>query len=101
MRGLPLPILRVPPPSWVAEAKLADVRMRLDAILEAIRFPAHRWELVIAADYHGADYDTREALRDLSAATYPDPIAVIDELARTSLVGRSVDSATGRMCVPD
>jgi hypothetical protein len=81
----------------VAEAKLADVRIRLAAILDSVRFPVHRWQLVAAADYHGSDYATREALRDLSAETYPDPAAVVEEMARTSLVGRAIDSATGRV----
>jgi hypothetical protein len=47
MRGLPLPILRVPPPSWVVAT------------------------------------------------------AVVEELARTSLDGHPIDSATGHVLAPD
>jgi hypothetical protein len=93
MTGLPLPILRVPPPPWVTEAKIAAVRMRLDKILESVGFPARRWQLVSAADYHGADHLTLQALRDLWAETYPDSGSVIDEIAQKSpLGGRAVPS---------
>jgi hypothetical protein len=87
MTGLPLPILRVPPPPWMTEAKIAAVRMRLEAMLESVRFPAARWQLVAAADHHGADHVTLQALRELWAATYPDAAGVIDEIAQNSSLG--------------
>jgi hypothetical protein len=92
-RGLPLPIMRVRPPARVAEQKLAAVRMRLEPVLAAVTFPAFRWQLVAAAEYQGSDGATREALGDLWAATYPDPAAVVDELAQRSLISRPVDTA--------
>ena len=93
MTGLPLPILRVPPPSWVTEAKIAAVRIRLDKVLESVGFPARRWQLVSAADHHGADHLTLQALRALWAETYPDSGSVIDEIAQNSpLGGRAVPS---------
>jgi hypothetical protein len=85
----------------VTDAKIAAIRARLDAILESIRFPADRWQLIAAADYLGSDLVTRRAMHDLSSATYPDWTAVVEELARTWLVGHPIDSATGDVLAPD
>jgi hypothetical protein len=93
MRGLPLPILRVPPPSGTADAELGNIRMRLEAILDAVTFPARRWQLAAAADHHGCDQDICEALRDLWAETYPDWAAVLRELRERPW---PIDVAAGR-----
>lgn len=101
MRGLPLPILRVPPPSWITEAKIAAVRSRLEPLLESVRFPVRRWQLIVAADHHGSDHVTRQALQDLWAETYPDVDALVAELVQTSPIGRPSRSATTPLRVPD
>ncbi|HEY2220626.1 DUF2795 domain-containing protein [Actinomycetospora sp.] len=85
----------------MVEAKLEAVRARLESILESVQFPTHRWQLVVAADYHGADHATRRALRDLSVETYPDSAAVVDALARTSWISLPCDPTTRHTPVDD
>lgn len=86
MTGLPLPLLRIPPPPGTEDRRIAALRRRLGTALTSVRFPAHRWQVVIAADTDGADYAVRRALHGLTASSYPDAASVLAELAGSAHV---------------
>jgi hypothetical protein len=80
-RGLPLPILRVPPPASVQARKLALVRARLSAVLGDMQFPAPRWQLAMTAERYGADCSTRDVLWNLKGTQYESLEALVTEVA--------------------
>lgn len=53
----------------------------LSPVLSAVRFPVHRWELVVAAETYGADLRTRTVLRRLTRTTYVSREMLLRELA--------------------
>ncbi|HEY2224775.1 hypothetical protein [Actinomycetospora sp.] len=48
----------------------APLDERLSPVLDALDFPAARWEIITVAEEYGADLRTRTALRALTRQTY-------------------------------
>jgi hypothetical protein len=51
--------------------------VRLADVLDAVRFPAMKWQLVTQADYYGADIRSRTELNQLPVGLYRDLDTVI------------------------
>jgi hypothetical protein len=45
---------------------------RLSIVLRELRYPAQKWMILTAADFYGADVQTRIELQDLPEVTYHD-----------------------------
>src|SRR5690349_24961947 len=52
------------------EAAVMDPRQRLQQVLAGQRFPAERWELIVVADFYGADALTKSELHALPAVRF-------------------------------
>lgn len=57
------------------------VESRLAVILSGLRFPAHRWEIVIQAETYGADRTAQAWLARLPAGRYPSLAALAAVIA--------------------
>ena len=58
-------------------SQLDQATARLAAVLGTIAFPAMKWQLVMHAEYNGADIRTRTELRDLPVGIYRNLESVI------------------------
>jgi hypothetical protein len=54
-----------------------EIGWRLATVLAGLAFPARTWQLVVQADYYGADSITRAELGRLPAGEYPNLPAVL------------------------
>jgi hypothetical protein len=52
------------------EAAVMDPRQRLQQVLAGQEFPAERWELIVGADFYGADALTKAELHALPAVRF-------------------------------
>jgi hypothetical protein len=71
-------------------SELDKLTLRVAAVLEQLRFPAVRWQIIAEADHYGADWRTRTELERLPAGNYLDVAAVVSMIRASSrpLVGR-------------
>ncbi|HEY1574237.1 MAG TPA: hypothetical protein VGG05_23050 [Pseudonocardiaceae bacterium] len=56
-----------PPATRLSEVEKQSLRF----VLDALTFPAERWEIVAAADFYGADVHTSRRLRGLPPRNRP------------------------------
>ncbi|GLZ50339.1 hypothetical protein Acsp06_65240 [Actinomycetospora sp. NBRC 106375] len=59
----------------------------LAAVLDELRFPARRWQIVTAAELFGVDNRTLMSLRQIPDAQYPD-VAAVASAARHAAAAR-------------
>jgi hypothetical protein len=57
-----------------------EIGWRLATVLAGLSFPASTWQLVVQADYYGADWITRAELGRLRAGEYPNLPAVLSAI---------------------
>ena len=65
----------------------ADVE-RISTVLDGLVFPAAKWQVVVQADWYGADAATLAQLWALPAATYRDLPGVLGALGLLAPAGR-------------
>lgn len=83
--GLPMPMLRVPPPSrWARDtASARELIGSLSCMLADLHFPASTWQIITAAELYGAGYPTVGALRRLRRARYRTVLEIANDLLAT------------------
>ena len=80
----PLCICPVRPPAM-------ELRPRFQHVLAGQSFPAHRWELIAAAEMYGADLVTRSELQALLPVRFPCLADVLLAVERTRRVTPAID----------
>lgn len=61
----------------MSQHQFDELAMRLGIVLADVDFPATKWQLVIHAEFIGADIRTRIELSRLPTRSYPDLHSVI------------------------
>jgi len=70
------------------EAAVMDPRQRLQQVLAGQQFPAERWELIVGADFYGADALTKSELHALPAVRFrslADVLHAVERLRKDGL----------------
>jgi hypothetical protein len=68
----------------MAVSDLDKITLRVAAVLEQLRFPAVRWQIIAEADHYGADWQTRTELERLPIGNYLDVAAVVSMISASS-----------------
>lgn len=60
-----------------------ELDRRIEQVLDGLRFPAHRWQIVTQADMYGVDTTTRKLIHTLPPRVYRDLADVSSALPPT------------------